>query len=114
MKRGGRIRRVVLPVLWLVIGALVAASLVKLAFLGGNAASGKDDPLKPTGAVPAQVVPVELGAIKNTLTVEGDVPPFPLDAAFLGLAVSVGVGALAGVLPALLAARVKIVDAIRF
>jgi ABC-type antimicrobial peptide transport system permease subunit len=43
-----------------------------------------------------------------------DVPPFPLDAAILGLAVSVGVGALAGVLPALLAARVKIVDAIRF
>jgi putative ABC transport system permease protein len=43
-----------------------------------------------------------------------DVPPFPLDAAFLGLAVSAGVGALAGVLPALLAARVKIVDAIRF
>jgi ABC-type antimicrobial peptide transport system permease subunit len=43
-----------------------------------------------------------------------DVPPFPLEAALLGLAVSVCVGALAGVLPALLAARVRIVDAIRF
>lgn len=43
-----------------------------------------------------------------------DVPPFPFEAALLGLAVSVGVGALAGVLPALVAARVKIVDAIRF
>lgn len=43
-----------------------------------------------------------------------DVPPFPLDAAFIGLGVSLAVGALAGVLPALIAARVKIVDAIRF
>jgi putative ABC transport system permease protein len=43
-----------------------------------------------------------------------DVPPFPLSAALLGIAVSVGVGVLAGVLPALIAARVKIIDAIRF
>lgn len=43
-----------------------------------------------------------------------DVPPFPVEAAVLGLAVSIGVGMLAGVLPALVAARVKIVDAIRF
>ena len=40
-------------------------------------------------------------------------PPFPLDAALLGMGVSVAVGALTGVLPALVAARVKIVDAIR-
>lgn len=43
-----------------------------------------------------------------------DVPAFPFEAAVLGLAVSVGVGALTGVIPALVAARVKIVDAIRF
>ncbi|MBO9523077.1 MAG: ABC transporter permease [Nocardioidaceae bacterium] len=43
-----------------------------------------------------------------------DVPAFPFEAALLGLAVSVGVGALTGVIPALVAARVKIVDAIRF
>lgn len=43
-----------------------------------------------------------------------DVPPFPVDAALLGVAVSIAVGALAGVVPALIAARVKIVDAIRF
>lgn len=43
-----------------------------------------------------------------------DPPPFPIGAALLGLLVSVGVGVLAGVLPALVAARVKIVDAIRF
>ncbi|MGZ2224901.1 ABC transporter permease [Glutamicibacter nicotianae] len=40
-------------------------------------------------------------------------PPFPLDAALLGMGVSIAVGALTGVLPALVAARVKIVDAIR-
>ncbi|RWZ83286.1 ABC transporter permease [Glutamicibacter sp. HZAU] len=40
-------------------------------------------------------------------------PHFPLDAALLGMGVSIAVGALTGVLPALVAARVKIVDAIR-
>ncbi|MFD1376498.1 ABC transporter permease [Micrococcus antarcticus] len=40
-------------------------------------------------------------------------PAFPLDAALLGMGVSIAVGALTGVLPALVAARVKIVDAIR-
>lgn len=42
-----------------------------------------------------------------------DAPPFPLSAALLGLVVSVGVGALAGLVPAVLATRVRIVDAIR-
>lgn len=40
-------------------------------------------------------------------------PAFPVGAALLGMGVSVAVGALTGVLPALVAARVKIVDAIR-
>ncbi|MBA4609498.1 ABC transporter permease [Aeromicrobium sp. Marseille-Q0843] len=43
-----------------------------------------------------------------------DVPPFPLSAAVLGMGVSLLVGALAGVLPAIVAVRVRIVDAIRF
>jgi putative ABC transport system permease protein len=43
-----------------------------------------------------------------------DVPPFPISAAVIGLLVSLGVGALAGLLPALIAVRVKIIDAIRF
>ncbi|MCD9154699.1 ABC transporter permease [Aeromicrobium duanguangcaii] len=43
-----------------------------------------------------------------------DPPPFPLSAAALGMGVSLLVGALAGVLPALVAVRVRIVDAIRF
>jgi putative ABC transport system permease protein len=43
-----------------------------------------------------------------------DVPAFPLNAAFIGLACSAGVGAIAGLLPALVAVRVKVIDAIRF
>lgn len=43
-----------------------------------------------------------------------DVPPFPIEAALIGLASSVLVGALAGLLPALVAVRVKVIDAIRY
>lgn len=43
-----------------------------------------------------------------------DVPPFPIEAAFIGLGSSVVVGALAGLLPALVAVRVKVIDAIRY
>jgi putative ABC transport system permease protein len=43
-----------------------------------------------------------------------DLPPFPLDAALLGLAASLFVGALAGLLPAIVAVRVKVIDAIRY
>jgi putative ABC transport system permease protein len=61
-----------------------------------------------------------VAAVKNPLVekyvLQGidDVPPFPLSAAFLGLAVALTVGAIAGILPAMIAARVKIIDAIRF
>jgi putative ABC transport system permease protein len=41
-------------------------------------------------------------------------PPFPVDAAVLGLAAASVVGALAGLLPALVAVRVKVIDAIRY
>jgi putative ABC transport system permease protein len=43
-----------------------------------------------------------------------DEPGFPVQAAVEGLLAAAGVGALAGLLPALLAVRVKVVDAIRF
>ncbi|MCW4464306.1 ABC transporter permease [Glutamicibacter sp. MNS18] len=42
-----------------------------------------------------------------------EMPGFPVEAALLGMGVSIAVGALTGVLPALVAARVRIVDAIR-
>jgi putative ABC transport system permease protein len=43
-----------------------------------------------------------------------DAPGFPVQAAVEGLVAAAGVGALAGLLPALLAVRVKVIDAIRF
>ncbi|MET4619801.1 putative ABC transport system permease protein [Arthrobacter sp. 2762] len=41
-------------------------------------------------------------------------PSFPVDAALLGFGAAVLVGALAGAIPALVAVRVKVIDAIRF
>ena len=43
-----------------------------------------------------------------------DAPPFPLSAALVGMACATGVGALAGLLPATVAVRVKVIDAIRY
>lgn len=43
-----------------------------------------------------------------------DAVAFPAEAALVGLLAAVGVGALAGLLPALVAVRVKVIDAIRY
>ena len=43
-----------------------------------------------------------------------DVPPFPVGAAVLGLVSATLIGAVAGLLPALVAVRVKVIDAIRY
>ncbi|WP_167047767.1 ABC transporter permease [Salinibacterium sp. ZJ454] len=43
-----------------------------------------------------------------------DLPPFPMEAAVIGMVTAVGAGALAGLLPALVAVRVKVIDAIRY
>lgn len=42
-----------------------------------------------------------------------DAPPFPLRAALIALAAAVGIGAVAGFLPALTAVRAKVIDALR-
>ncbi len=43
-----------------------------------------------------------------------DMPPFPLSSALIGMACAAGIGALAGLLPAIVAVRVKVIDAIRY
>lgn len=43
-----------------------------------------------------------------------DKPPFPLSAALTGMASAVGIGALAGLVPAVYAVRVRPIDAIRY
>ena len=41
-------------------------------------------------------------------------PPFPISAALIGLGAAILAGAIAGAVPALIAVRVKVIDAIRF
>ncbi|SFJ83169.1 ABC transporter permease [Cellulomonas sp. KH9] len=43
-----------------------------------------------------------------------DMPPFPVSAAAVGMVCATAVGALAGLLPATVAVRVKVIDAIRY
>ncbi|WP_373460712.1 ABC transporter permease [Agromyces ramosus] len=43
-----------------------------------------------------------------------DAPAFPIDAAIIGLVAATAVGAIAGLLPAVAAVRVRVIDAIRF
>ena len=43
-----------------------------------------------------------------------DTPPFPTSAALVGMACATSVGALAGLIPAIVAVRVKVIDAIRY
>lgn len=58
--------------------------------------------------------------VKNPITesfvkpVLQDMPAFPFEAALIGLGAATLVGALAGLLPALVAVRVKVIDAIRY
>jgi putative ABC transport system permease protein len=54
-----------------------------------------------------------MGLVLGGMNVE-DLPGFPVEAAVIGIVAAVAVGALAGLLPALAAARVKVIDAIRF
>jgi putative ABC transport system permease protein len=75
------------------------------------------------GTAVAGGVGVMLGAavlsnetVRNAITSGADVggAPFPLEAALVGIGAAVFVGALAGLLPALVAVRVKVIDAIRY
>ncbi|WP_345750198.1 ABC transporter permease [Microbacterium rhizophilus] len=56
-------------------------------------------------------LPLITDAVFNGLQ---DPPGFPMSAAVIGLLVSAGVGALAGLVPALVAVRVRPIDAIRY
>ena len=62
-------------------------------------------------AVAVVKLPKVQQAVGSGLT---ELPPFPLEAALIGLAAATAVGALAGLIPALVAVRVKVIDAIRY
>ena len=62
-------RRIVFPILWLVLTTVIAVALVKLAFFSSNAASG--DALEPTGEVGMSTVIAERGSIASSTTLTG-------------------------------------------
>ena len=53
--------------------------------------------------------------VQDFFTEQGlvDLPPFPISAVITGLVAAILVGALAGLIPALIATRIKVIDAIR-
>ncbi|BDZ47597.1 efflux RND transporter periplasmic adaptor subunit [Naasia aerilata] len=68
-------RRLIFPILRIVLFALIAAALVKLAFFAD--ATKADSPASPTGSVTDPVVTVELGTIVNDVTLQGTVAADP-------------------------------------
>ena len=62
------------------------------------------------------VLVVENGTVQGFIAQGSvdDLPPFPITAALVGLGSATLIGAVAGVLPALVAVRVKVIDAIRY
>ena len=68
----GVARRVVLPVLRIIVWAIIAAALVKIAF-AGTAIAGGDTALRPSAEIREPQVAVATGSITNTVTVKGSV-----------------------------------------
>ncbi len=66
--------------------------------------------------VMASIVVVKNPIVENLLTngEVSDFPAFPVDAALIGIGIATLLGALTGLLPALVAVRVKVIDAIRY
>ena len=62
------------------------------------------------------VLVVENGTVQGFIAQGSvdDLPPFPITAALVGLGSATLIGAVAGILPALVAVRVKVIDAIRY
>ena len=82
----GVTRRIVFPVLRLVIWAVIAVALVKMAFAGSDI-SAAEDPLQPSAQVVEPTVAVSTGTITNTVDVQGSVvadPPVPAKATLAG------------------------------
>ena len=68
----GVARRWVFPIIWMVIFAVIAAALVKVAFFP-DSASADGDGAVPTGEIIEPQVPVALGTIRNDVVLDGTV-----------------------------------------
>ena len=67
------VRRYVFPLLWLVIFAVIAAALFKLAFLDGLQADAAAGSELPSAALTTPLVPAALGTVTNLVSVPGSV-----------------------------------------
>lgn len=70
------VRRYVFPIIWMIVLALIAVALVKLAFFGGDAAAEGPDVQAPIADVDTYaLVPVTRGDITSTLELSATVEP---------------------------------------
>jgi putative ABC transport system permease protein len=60
------------------------------------------------------IIAIRVMPLENMNIELQDVPAFPVSAALAGIAISTGIGALCGIIPALAAIRVRPIDAIRY
>jgi multidrug efflux pump subunit AcrA (membrane-fusion protein) len=83
----GVTRRYIFPILRILVWAVIAAALVKLAFAGSSIAAA-EDPASPTGQITDPVVEVVTGTITNSVEVTASVvadPSVPVRATMAGL-----------------------------
>ncbi|MET4061093.1 pyruvate/2-oxoglutarate dehydrogenase complex dihydrolipoamide acyltransferase (E2) component [Arthrobacter sp. UYP6] len=71
------VRRYVFPTLWLVIFAVMAAALFKLAFLDGLQAEASAGYEQPSARISTPLVPAALGTVTNLVSVAGSVVSDP-------------------------------------
>lgn len=72
----GVTRRIIFPVIRILIWAVIAVALVRIAFAGTDVAGG-DDPLQPSAEIVEPTVAVSTGTITNTVTLQGTVVADP-------------------------------------
>lgn len=71
------VRRYVFPTLWLVIFAVMAAALFKLAFLDGMQADAAAGSEQPSARISTPLVPAAVGTVTNLVSVPGSVVSDP-------------------------------------
>ncbi|WP_421734558.1 secretion protein HlyD [Cellulomonas sp.] len=72
----GVTRRIIFPTIRLILWAIIAAALVKIAFAGADV-STVDTSLQPTGAIIEPTVEVATGTVTNAVTVQASVTSDP-------------------------------------
>lgn len=73
----GVTRRIVFPAIRIVLWAVIAVALAKIAFAGADRVARAEDPLQPSVEVTEPQVPVTTGTITNAVTVSASVVADP-------------------------------------